>query len=117
MTGGTVVVLGSVGRNFGAGMTGGVSFVWDPGGTFNRYVADTSPAMRRPLETEGIELADLLIRYEAETASPVAAAILANWNTQLGRFWVLRASKPISKAEPPALAVGTVQSEVGSTVP
>lgn len=106
-----VVVLGPVGRNFAAGMTGGVGFVWDPGGVFNRYVADTSPAMRRPLETEGVELADLLIRYRAETASPVATAILADWITQIGRFWVLRASKPIPVAAPPSRL-----SEIGSTV-
>ena len=111
MTGGMVVVLGPVGRNFAAGMTGGVGFVWDPGGVFNRYVADTSPAMRRPLETEGVELADLLTRYRAETASPVATAILADWITQIGRFWVLRASKPIPVAAPPSRL-----SEIGSTV-
>jgi glutamate synthase domain-containing protein 2/glutamate synthase domain-containing protein 1/glutamate synthase domain-containing protein 3 len=103
MTGGTVVVLGPVGRNFAAGMTGGVGYVWDPGGVFNRYVADTSPAMRRPLETEGIELADLLTRHQAETASPVAQAILADWNAQIGRFWVLRASKPAPAPVPVAV--------------
>jgi glutamate synthase (ferredoxin) len=94
MTGGTAVVIGPVGRNFAAGMTGGVAYVWDPQGTFNRYVADTSPAMRRPLETEAIELAELLARYREETSSPAAAAILDDWLVQVGRFWVLRASRP-----------------------
>jgi len=37
MTGGTVVVLGATGRNFAAGMSGGVAYVWDPEGTFMRY--------------------------------------------------------------------------------
>ncbi len=106
MTGGTVVVLGPVGRNFAAGMTGGVAYVWDPRGVFNRYVADTSPAMRRPLETEGIELADLLIRYQAETHSPVVDAVLEDWNIQVGRFWVLRASKPVGAAVPAAVMSG-----------
>ncbi|HUO46491.1 MAG TPA: glutamate synthase large subunit [Acidimicrobiia bacterium] len=101
MTGGSAVVLGPVGRNFAAGMTGGVAYVWDPKGTLNRYVADTSPAMRRLLETEGMELNQLLSNYLAETNSPVARAILDEWFTQLGRFWVLRASKPIAAPEPP----------------
>jgi glutamate synthase (NADPH/NADH) large chain len=106
MTGGVVVVLGPVGRNFAAGMTGGVAFVWDPRGVFNRYVADTSPAMRRPLETEGVELAELLTRYQAETHSPVVRAVLADWNTQVGRFWVLRASKPVEAAVPAEVMSG-----------
>jgi glutamate synthase domain-containing protein 2/glutamate synthase domain-containing protein 1/glutamate synthase domain-containing protein 3 len=94
MTGGTAVVLGRVGRNFGAGMTGGVAYVWDPGGVFNRFVADTSPAMRRALPTETLELYKLLVDYHQETASPVAAGILEHWPAQAGRFWVLRASRP-----------------------
>ena len=36
MTGGTVVILGATGRNFGAGMTGGVAYVWDPDAAFTR---------------------------------------------------------------------------------
>jgi glutamate synthase domain-containing protein 2/glutamate synthase domain-containing protein 1/glutamate synthase domain-containing protein 3 len=95
MTGGVAVVLGPVGRNFGAGMTGGVAYVWDPRVMLNRYVADTSPAMRRLLEMERIELKALVEEHLEETASPVARSVLDDWDKQVDRFWALRASRPI----------------------
>ena len=94
MTGGVVVVLGPVGRNFGAGMTGGVAYVWDPKARLNRFVAETSPAMRRLVEIEEIEVRDILERHLELTESDVAATILEEWEAQRERFWVLRASQP-----------------------
>ncbi|MDH3518666.1 MAG: hypothetical protein OEM66_07055, partial [Acidimicrobiia bacterium] len=94
MTGGVAVVLGRIGRNFGAGMTGGVAFVWDPERMLPRLVADTSPPARRLFEDEGEELSDLIEEHARLTSSPVAAAILANWEKEQGRFWVLRTSRP-----------------------
>ena len=99
MTGGVAVVLGPVGRNFGAGMTGGVAYIWDPKVVLNRYVADTSPSMRRLLEMERLELRALIDEHVAETSSPVARAILADWDRQVERFWALRASRPIPVVE------------------
>ncbi|HEX2152889.1 MAG TPA: glutamate synthase large subunit [Acidimicrobiia bacterium] len=100
MTGGVAVVLGSVGRNFAAGMTGGVAYVWDPGAQLNRYVAETSPAMRRPIEMEEVELRHLIGRHLELTGSPVAASVLGEWDAQRERFWVLRASRPVRKPVP-----------------
>jgi glutamate synthase domain-containing protein 3 len=114
MTGGVVVVLGPVGRNFGAGMTGGVAYVWDPKSVFNRYVADTSPAMRRPLESEAIDLQEILARFFSLTASPVARGILDEWPSQSGRFWVLRASRPVAPGEQGQ--PGDVRQEAPATV-
>ena len=94
MTGGVAVVLGRIGRNFGAGMTGGVAFVWDPERMLPRLVADTSPPARRLFEDEGEELSDLIEEHARLTSSPVAAAILTNWEKEQGRFWVLRTSRP-----------------------
>jgi len=108
MTGGTVVVLGSVGRNFAAGMTGGVAFVWDPKAILNRYLAETSPANRRLLEMERLELHGLIDSFLEATASPVARGILDDWDRQADRFWVLRASKPLG----PQSEVGSRKSEV-----
>ena len=99
MTGGVAVVLGPVGRNFAAGMTGGVAYVWDPDGTLNRYVADTSPSLRRLLETEQIELRALVEEHLRETGSPVAERILKDWDRQVDRFWILRASRPVEIIE------------------
>jgi glutamate synthase domain-containing protein 2/glutamate synthase domain-containing protein 3 len=105
MTGGIAVVLGPVGRNFAAGMTGGVAYVWDPAVALNRYLADTSPSMRRPIETEEIEVRALVEEHLRLTASPVAERVLVDWERQSGRFWVLRASRPTRVATPVAEGV------------
>ena len=96
MTGGTVVVLGGVGRNFGAGMTGGVAYVWDPDTVLNRYMADTSPSNQRLREMDAIELRILIEEHLALTRSPLAAEILGEWERHVDRFWVLRASRSTS---------------------
>lgn len=101
MTGGIAVILGPVGRNFAAGMTGGVAFVWDPEMRLNRYVADTAPSLRRPGEIEAAELRILIERHRQETNSPVAAGILADWDRQLTRFWVLSAGGGIRPVDLP----------------
>jgi len=90
MTGGTVVLLGPVGRNFGAGMTGGVVYVWDPEGLFHRHLADTAPAVHRPTEAEALAIRALLEEHSRETGSPTAQLILGRFEEQSARFWVLR---------------------------
>jgi glutamate synthase (NADPH/NADH) large chain len=83
MTGGTVVVLGPTGRNFGAGMSGGVAYVWR-----------LDPAMVNPelvdLSTVSVEdersLRSLLERHHAETASPVAGRMLDHWPNAVSEF-------------------------------
>jgi glutamate synthase (ferredoxin) len=100
MTGGLVVVLGEVGRNLAAGMTGGVAYVWDPNLEVNRVLADTAPAMRRLLESEAAELRFLVERHLVETSSSVARSILDDWPRQVGRFWVLRAKDPDVPSRP-----------------
>lgn len=110
MTGGIVVVLGPVGRNFAAGMTGGVAYVWDPNVILNRYVADTSPAMRRLLDLEQVELRILIEGFAQASRSPVATRILDDWDRQSERFWVLRASKPIQAAVPVAVQIGAAEA-------
>ena len=86
MTGGRVVVLGQTGRNFGAGMSGGIAYVWDPDDTFtgrvNHEMVDLDP-----LDGDDIEwLRDRIARHHEETASPVAEAVLARWHDALGEF-------------------------------
>ena len=110
MTGGTAVVLGPVGRNFAAGMTGGVVYVWDPEARLNRVVADTSPGMRRLLEIEQTELRALVEEHAAETNSGVAARLLDDWERQVDRFWVLRAGRVVD-AETPAEAEEEVETD------
>jgi glutamate synthase (NADPH) large chain len=83
MTGGRVAVLGPVGRNFAAGMSGGVAYLLDPSpGAVNTEMVDTDP-----LDTEDADfLRDLLGRHLAETGSALAAGLLADWESSAGRF-------------------------------
>jgi glutamate synthase (NADPH) large chain len=83
MTGGRVAVLGPVGRNFAAGMSGGIAFLLDPGpGAVNTEMVDTDPLD----EHDADFLRDLVARHLAETGSAVAAGLLADWELGAGRF-------------------------------
>ncbi|MSQ36544.1 MAG: glutamate synthase large subunit [Dehalococcoidia bacterium] len=87
MTGGRVVVIGRTGRNFGAGMSGGVAYVLDVDGDFaqhcNREMVDIEPLD----EWEDLDLVrGLLARHREYTGSTVAAALLADWPAAAGRF-------------------------------
>jgi glutamate synthase (ferredoxin) len=94
MTGGTVAILGPVGRNVAAGMTGGRLFVWDPGHDAKRFFADTAPAATRPTEEDAAHLRSLVEEHVALTESRVGQGILASWEREGRRFWVLRPKAP-----------------------
>jgi glutamate synthase (NADPH/NADH) large chain len=86
MTGGRAVVLGPTGRNFGAGMSGGMAYVYDPDDTFFRRVNGEMVDLE-PLDGEDVEwLRDTLRSHEAETGSTVAAGILERWHGEVRRF-------------------------------
>jgi glutamate synthase (NADPH) large chain len=80
MTGGTVVVLGPTGRNFAAGMSGGVAYVWrlDPI-RVNRELVDLQPAST----SDSTVLRGLVMRHRAETGSALAARLLDRWSSTL----------------------------------
>jgi glutamate synthase (NADPH) large chain len=86
MTGGRVVVLGPTGRNFGAGMSGGMAYVWDPHGTFGANLNGEMVDLDDCAEDEVLWLSELLERHSAETDSQVAARILAGWPRSAGQF-------------------------------
>jgi glutamate synthase (NADPH/NADH) large chain len=86
MTGGRVVVLGPTGRNFGAGMSGGIAYVLDEAGDFATRV-NTEMVSLRELDDEDRDLVRTLVeRHLAETGSDVAERVLADWSGSLGRF-------------------------------
>ncbi|HJR24672.1 MAG TPA: glutamate synthase large subunit [Acidimicrobiales bacterium] len=86
MTGGRAVVLGPTGRNFGAGMSGGLAFVYDPDDTFFRRLNGEMVDLE-PLEVEDVEwLRGVLRTHVEETGSTVAARILERWHTEVRRF-------------------------------
>jgi glutamate synthase (NADPH) large chain len=83
MTGGRVVVLGSTGRNFAAGMSGGVAFVLDlDEGRVNKELVELAPVDGDAAE----ELRGLVRQHLEETGSPVAEALLADWVAGVRRF-------------------------------
>ena len=88
MTGGRIVVLGSVGRNIGAGMTGGITYLLDEEGTVPSKVNSEIVRIQR-VQTDAAEteLKDLIQRHLDRTGSPKAADILQNWSTMLPQFW------------------------------
>ncbi|MHB8466092.1 MAG: glutamate synthase large subunit [Acidimicrobiales bacterium] len=86
MTGGRAVVLGPTGRNFGAGMSGGLAFLYDGDGT---AVARVNPEMVDidPLDDEDRAwLRDVVSRHHELTDSAVAARLLADWDVAIERF-------------------------------
>ncbi len=83
MTGGRVLVLGPVGRNFAAGMSGGVAYLLDP----DPRRINTEMAELELLDDEDASFVrDLTQRHREETGSVVAAGLLADWELALPRF-------------------------------
>ncbi len=83
MTGGRVVVLGKTGRNFAAGMSGGVAWVLDlKPQRVNTELVELGPVT----EQAALELEQLVRAHADETGSTVAEALLADWETSLTRF-------------------------------
>ena len=86
MTGGRVVVLGATGRNFGAGMSGGIAYVHDPDGEFPALV-NTEMVSLAQLDPQDEEfLHEAVSSHLRETGSTVAESLLADWPTALGTF-------------------------------
>jgi len=86
MTGGRVVVLGPTGRNFGAGMSGGIAYVHDPDGTFGDRVNYEMVEIIDLGEDDRLELEAMVRRHAEETDSPVARSLLDDWSNAAGRF-------------------------------
>jgi glutamate synthase (NADPH) large chain len=87
MTRGLVVVLGKTGRNFAAGMSGGLAYVLDEDGSFagncNMGMVELHPL---DLQSEIAQIHALLVRHHQYTASTVARRALDNWSDYIGKF-------------------------------
>jgi len=99
MTGGEVVVLGDVGRNVAAGMTGGVLYLYDPNHEVKARLSESAPPVVRPSKRDIDRLFHLVGEHVDRTGSPVASAILQAWDTEGERFWVV---KPEARLPKPA---------------
>jgi glutamate synthase (ferredoxin) len=88
MTGGTVLVLGETGRNFGAGMTNGVAYVLDESGEFPTRLNDELVQATRLMDADELSTVYELVRQHFErTASRRAEAVLDLWDVYRGQFW------------------------------
>ena len=87
MTGGVAVILGKVGRNFGAGMSGGIAYVYDPKGTFKAGVKNNDLNLLKVETAEDrTELFTLVENHYNQTMSPLAEKLLTNWDAELDNF-------------------------------
>ena len=102
MTGGTIVILGEVGDNFGAGMTGGMGFVYDPVNTFQSK-ANPESIVWQKLETEfWIHNLTLLIqKHFRETNSEVSKKILESFDKEISNFYQVCPKEMLDKLENP----------------
>jgi len=104
MTGGVVVVLGSVGRNVGAGMTGGVGYFYDPDNKFEQQLNREIVKVQRVKSTDGqLQLKNMIQSHFEKTGSEKAEKILNNWDEELPTFW---------QVYPPSEAESSVVKEV-----
>ena len=115
MTGGTVVVLGKTGRNFAAGMSGGVAYLLDLDPRLvNQELVDLQPVPAEDSEP----LFKIISKFFAETGSKVADSLMKDWQTSLTRFTRVmprdyaRVLKVISNAESSGKDVSTAIIEV-----
>jgi len=94
MTGGIVIILGSTGINFGAGMTGGVAFVYDPKHQFIEKINPELVEARRidtdQMDNERYHFKRLLKEYYEATKSKKAKEILDNFRVEISNFWVVK---------------------------
>ena len=102
MTGGNVVVLGNVGDNFGAGMTGGMAFIYDKKDDFEKKVNPESIIWQR-LETEYWKnfLKNNIKMYLEETNSKIAKYLLDNFDNEVSNFFQVCPKEMLDKLENP----------------
>ncbi|MBM3825648.1 MAG: glutamate synthase large subunit [Verrucomicrobia bacterium] len=86
MTGGRVVVLGATGRNFAAGMSGGVAYVYDDRGDFASRCNKQMVGLEKPDEKDAEELRGIVQRHAELTGSGRAKSLLADWKSASGKF-------------------------------
>ena len=93
MTGGTVVILGETGINFGAGMTGGAAFIYDRHKTFiDNLNGELVEARRIDVDDDNegkLYLKKILVSYHNRTRSPKARFLLDNFREELAYFWMV----------------------------
>ena len=102
MTGGKVVILGEVGNNFGAGMTGGMAYIYDDAETFSGQTNMGTISLYRVGNPHWeAELKALLEDHVAHTQSPLATKILTDWSREVKKFWQVVPNEMIARLPHP----------------
>jgi glutamate synthase (NADPH/NADH) large chain len=102
MTGGTALILGPVGDNFAAGMSGGMAFLYDPEQTApQRINPDMVIWQRLEVEHYADQLKALLTLHVKSTQSRLAEAVLADFASQRAHFWQIVPKEMLDKLEVP----------------
>jgi glutamate synthase (ferredoxin) len=109
MTGGTVVVLGETGRNFGAGMTGGQAFIYDVNENFERRYNPELIALTRLRGAGELALKSLLVEHFEKSGSQMAKTLLETWETARHFFWHVLPKENVVQIE--AATEGSAESE------
>ena len=86
MTGGRVVILGNTGRNFAAGMSGGIAYVYDVKGQFESLCNKEMVDLDKVEEEDAVELKNMIQKHYAFTGSTVAKFVLGDFENQLKNF-------------------------------
>ena len=113
MTGGNVVILGDVGDNFAAGMTGGMAFIYDQNNEFEKKVNPETVVWQR-VETEYWSnfLKNLIHKHFNETNSKIAEKIIIDYENEKNYFYQVCPKEMLNKLDNPI----TTKSKIGIAV-
>ena len=102
MTGGNIIILGDIGDNFGAGMTGGMAFIYDPENQFDKKVNPESVVWQTPETKFWIEhLRKLIQEHAIETNSTISKKIVENFENEINNFVQVCPKEMLDKLENP----------------
>ncbi len=102
MTGGNIIILGDIGDNFGAGMTGGMAFIYDPENQFDKKVNPESVVWQTPETKFWIEhLRKFIQEHAIETNSTISKKIVENFENEINNFVQVCPKEMLDKLENP----------------
>ncbi len=102
MTGGNIIILGDIGDNFGAGMTGGMAFIYDPENQFDKKVNPESVVWQTPETKFWVEhLRKLIQEHAIETNSTISKKIVENFENEINNFVQVCPKEMLDKLENP----------------
>ena len=111
MTGGQTIILGETGSNFGAGMTGGMAFIYDPKGDFlARANPETLHISRLSDGHWNAHLKGLLQMHHDETASALAGRLLNHWDREAQHFWHVVPLEILERLDHPVTAASSLNA-------